>query len=317
MQGPSTTGTWAVNGTSMVVASATGLAVGQVILAVGIPSQAQITLIAGLTVHWTPSLPASLAGTNAPVNFGIFLTVSSLYTGITDNLMGRPVPPAKMAEAIRKSALELTEDYKFSELQSVGPTVQLQTGVPNYPTSYFTLPTDGAIKINRVNSFFLFNDPLVPPISPAFTGNTGFELPFKTYDRMTTLLNVLGTPVNWSRFQNQIWIGSSPDNTYFIAMAYQHEHPFPNAGLGTAGNDFLFFPDSWQDILEYAASQRLAQIYNLSTKASELNKRLNGDAEFQSSGGISGTPGLIFQRTSDEQRDQTTTVRRFRLRMTR
>lgn len=74
-------------------------------------------------------------------------------------------------------------------------------------------------------------------------------------------------------------------------------------------------PDTWEDILEYATAQRLAQIYNLSDKATELNARLMGDQKFQETSGVEGQPGLIFRRTSDESRDQMTTVKRFRLRM--
>ena len=300
----------------MTVASATGIAVGQILQATGVPFGATVTNVGGTTITWDSAHPAFIAGNSATVSFITYTQVSALYGGITDLLMGRAVPNAKMAEAIRKSVLELTEDYKFSELQTVGPNVQLQVGVPNYYTNYFTTPTDGAIKVNKVNSFFLYIDPYVAPTTPAFSGsNSGYELPFRTYSTMTTLLNVSGQPVHWSRFQEQVWLGSVPDNTYYMAMAYQHEHPFPNAGGVNAGNDPLFFPNSWQDILEHAASQRLAQIYNLSGKATELNARLRGDAKFQSSGGIEGTPGLIFQRTSDEQRDQTTSVKHFRLRM--
>jgi len=74
-------------------------------------------------------------------------------------------------------------------------------------------------------------------------------------------------------------------------------------------------PDSWQEAIEYASAVRLAPAYNLSSKATELNNRLKGDEKFQKSAGIEGTPGLLFGLTSDENRDQSTTVKRFRLRM--
>jgi len=246
------------------------------------------------------------------------MVVSDLYPAIIDNLMGRAVDQPRMAVAIRKSVLEFTENYKFGELQTSGPVVQLVPNQPNYDTVYFTNPSDGAINVQKVNSFFMFSTPFIVPQTTQFIGsNSGYNLGFKTIDRLEVLLNISSMPTNWTRYNNQVWIAAMPDKAYNIYMRYQHEHPFPNAGTPSAGTDTIYMPDNWQEIVEYAASQRLAQIYNLSTKASEFNQRLLGDSKFQETNGIEGQPGLIFQRTSQEMRDQTTTVKRFRLRMTR
>jgi hypothetical protein len=98
-------------------------------------------------------------------------------------------------------------------------------------------------------------------------------------------------------------------------MRYQKEHPFPNQGGGAANTDPILFPNSWQDIVEYGVAMRAARDLNLQTKANEFYNALYGDAKFQLSGGIEGTPGLIFQRTSQERRDQTTTTKSMRLKM--
>jgi len=322
MAGIAATGTWIAGAYTMLVPGNVSSSVGSYISATGIPIGAIVTIATydpdanNTTVAWTSTLPAIQAGTNATVAFLNLMTVSTFYPAISDNLMGRQVPTAKVAEAIRKAILEYTENYKFTELQETGPTVQFIVNQPNYAPNYFLNPGSAALKMNKVNSFFLFLDPYAAPSSAIYTGsNAGYDITFRTIDRMEVLINTTGMPLHWSRHDGSIWFGCNPDQTYYTYMRYQREHPFPNAGTGNAGNDPIFMPDSWQEAIEYAASERLAQIYNLSSKVTELNARLKGDSKFQTSGGIEGSPGLIFQLTSDEQRDQSTTVKRFRLRM--
>ena len=73
--------------------------------------------------------------------------------------------------------------------------------------------------------------------------------------------------------------------------------------------------DTWQEVLEYAVAMRLAPQVNLADKKEELHEALYGDLKFQTSSGISGSPGLIFGRTTQNNRDQRNTTRRLRLRM--
>ena len=251
--------------------------------------------------------------------------VQDLYPNIQDLLMGRAVDQPRMAEAVRKAVIELSENFKHPSLQTSGPVVQLQTGIPNYdPLPFFGSASDiaatlgdwGSNLINKINSFFLFSGPYYSPSDPAFTGtNAGYDLTFKTINNLEVLLNIQSMPTNWSRHNNNIWVAPKPDQDYYCYLRYQRAHPFPNRGTPSAGTDPIVISNTWQEIVEYAAAQKLAQIYNLSTKASELNQRLLGDSKFQLSEGIEGQPGLIFQRTSQEMRDQTTTVKRLRLRM--
>jgi hypothetical protein len=243
------------------------------------------------------------------------MIVSDLYQGIQDNLMGRVVANAKMAATIRKCALEFSENYKFPGLQAPGPVVALIPNQPNYNTSFFTLLADGSINLNKVDSFFVFTDPFVLPSSAAYTGdNAGYNLTYKTIQNLEVLLNTSGVPLHWTRYNGQVWIACNPDQTYNVYMRYQHEHPFSNP---VADSDPLFFPNSWQDVLEYASTQRLAKTYNLSSKADEMNEILNGSKKWQETGGLEGQPGLVFQRTSQEQRDQSTSVKRLRIKMGR
>ena len=244
------------------------------------------------------------------------MIVSDLYPAIKRLLMGRAVSNANMAEYVRKGVLELTESYKFQGLQVPGPTVQFVVNQPNYPATYFMSPADASagISINAITSFWIYTDTSSPP-GPPPQNNSGYNLTYRTIDRLEVLLNIPGTPIYWSRWADQIWIGSTPSLAYYTYARYQKEHPFPNAGTPAAGSDTLFLPNSWQDILEYQSSMRGAQELNLSGKSSELQARLYGDEKFQRTGGLEGQPGLIFQRTSQENRDQSTSRKSFRLRM--
>ena len=69
--------------------------------------------------------------------------------------------------------------------------------------------------------------------------------------------------------------------------------------------------------MEYAIAYRAATDLNLNSKAADLFAKLYGDTRFISSAGVEGTPGLIFQRTSQMRRDQTTTTKHMRLKMGR
>ena len=100
-------------------------------------------------------------------------------------------------------------------------------------------------------------------------------------------------------------------------MRYQKQHPDTETPNGFDATTPIMMADEWQEILEYAAAIRLAPQVNLADKKNELHTSLYGDQKFQTSSGIEGAPGLIFQRTSQRNRDQATTTRRFRLRMGR
>lgn len=244
------------------------------------------------------------------------MIVSDLYPAIKRLLMGRTVSNALMAEYVRKGVLELSESYKTPGLQVSGPVVQLVANQPNYDATFFMSPADAIaeLTLNAINSFFIYADTTAPP-GPPPANNSGYNLVFRTINVLEVLLNIPGSPIYWTRYNGQIWIGSVPSTGYYTYARYQKEHPFPNAGETNAGTDTLYFPNSWQDVLEYQSSMRGAQELNLSGKVTELHTRLYGDEKFQRTAGLEGQPGLIFQRTSQENRDQTTARKTFRLKM--
>ena len=243
--------------------------------------------------------------------------------GVVALLMQRPVTLTVMMEAIRKALLELTTDYKHPLLEATGPIVSLVAFQNNYAPSFFLNTLDAPLDVTKVNSFFLFSDPYVAPSAVNLETNAGYELKFRSFDAMENLANIPGVPIYWTRNNNQIYLGSMPDNTYNCYMRYQKQHPLSqtviaptDTATATAfSNQQMMMADEWQEILEYATALRLAPTVNLADKKTELHTSLYGDQKFQTSSGVEGAPGLIFQRTSQRNRDQGTTTRRMRLRM--
>jgi hypothetical protein len=243
--------------------------------------------------------------------------------GITGLLMNRPVTTIVMMEAVRKALLELTTDYKHPLLEDTGPIVSLVAYQNSYTASFFLQASEAPLDVSKVNSFYLFNNPYTVPSLSNGSTNAGYDLKFRSPDTIEVLLNIPGLPLYWTRNNNLIYLASMPDNAYSCYMRYQTQHPLTQSVISTLLETTTFsaqqvmMADEWQEILEYAAAIRIAPQVNLADKRNELHTSLYGDQKFQTSSGIEGAPGLIFQRTSQRNRDQQTTTRRFRLRMGR
>jgi hypothetical protein len=244
-------------------------------------------------------------------------TAGDCQAGIQGLLMNRPIQNIVLYEAIRKSVLELTESYKHPLLEATGPTVQLSTNVNVYDPDFFLNTEDAGLDVSMVNSFFIYETYYGPPSPDSSLTNSGYDLDFRSINSIEVLMNIPGIPIYWSRNNNQIYFGSMPDGRYYIYMRYQKQHPNTQTPGGFDSDTVIKMADSWQEILEYAAAIRLAPQVNLADKKTELHTSLYGDQKFQTSNGIEGAPGLIFQRTSQRNRDQLTTTRRLRIRMGR
>jgi hypothetical protein len=239
-------------------------------------------------------------------------SIASLEPRIQNALQGRALASASIVMYAQDSALELSENYKFPGLQTTGPVVNLVPLQAVYSPNFFLTTQDQNLEVNKVDSFFIYTNGYTP-LSTATQQNTGFQLKFSTIDDIEVLINIPGLPTKWTRHEENIWLGCVPDQIYQCYMRYIHQNPFP---LDT-DLDNIFFPDTWKDILTYSIAMRAARDLNLESKANELFTALYGDSKFMISGGEEGTPGLIFARTSQERRDQTTTTKSMRLRMSR
>jgi hypothetical protein len=244
-------------------------------------------------------------------------TVNTIYTNMSHYFSGRVIPQTDCWDYTAKVCLELSENYKFPLLQYPGPTVPLTINVAGpYEYSYFQSVADAGLEINKFDSFFIYYSAnTAPPVTNSGIGNAGYELRFKTMDDLEILMNQPGVPSYWTRYNGQIYFAMSPNQIYYVYLRYQKEHPFPNRGTGTAGNDQILLPNSWQDIVELATAERLASDFNLEDRRTKFYQMLYGDPKFMATGGTEGSPGLIFARTSQEQRDQTTTTKQMRLKM--
>ena len=200
-------------------------------------------------------------------------------------------------------------------LEATGPLVQLTAFQNSYSPNYFLNTGDANLDVSKVNSFFIYNNYFAPPSATNSITNAGYDLKFSSIKDIEVLLNIPGLPIYWSRNNNQIYVGSMPDQAYYLYMRYQKQHPNSNVVNGFTNTTPIEVADTWQEIIEYAAAMRIAPTINLADKKMELYSALYGDQKFQTSGGIEGAPGLIFQRTSQRNRDQQTTTRRLRLRM--
>jgi len=249
-------------------------------------------------------------------------TVGTMFTSVPILMAGRVFSNSDIAEACRKSILELSEDYDFPGLQQTGPTVALTPGVSSYSPNFFLTPGpptptgggDQNLEVDKLLSIFLYYNSYVP-LSASNSSNSGYDLTYSTIDDIEILINTLGVPSKWTRHRNLIYLAMCPNAAYPVYVRYKIEHPFPGAGTPTAGDDVIYLPNTWQDIIEYATAMRLATNTRMFDIATGLHTALYGDPKFQLTGGTEGAPGMIFARTSQKQRDQTTSVKSLRLRI--
>lgn len=235
-------------------------------------------------------------------------TVGTVQGTLPRLMAGRTMSNADMADWIRKAVLELTEDYMFPELQVSGPQVNFTIGKAGpYDIDFFQV--DPSV-VKKINSFFVFYNGYTVPLTSSDGINPGYPLKYKTIDAMEMEINTLGLPIHWTRHEGLFYFGFAPNQAYPTYLRYQRQNPFSSP---PQSSDVIYMPDSWQDIVEYASAQRAANELRLFDLAETYHTAVFGDPLFQRSGGTEGCPGLIFKRTSQEQRDQTTSTKQMRV----
>jgi hypothetical protein len=246
--------------------------------------------------------------------FGNF-KVADLYPGITAALAGKVVSDSTMQAAIKRAIYELSGSYDMQGLQVDGPFVQLVQYQSKYPPGYWMQPADVSnnLDLRKVNSFFVYYDPSIsnPPPTGQGVTNSGVQLVYRSIGSIENNLNTNGQPAWWSRHASSIYIAQCPMFAYLSYMRYQHEHPFSNPIDDT---DVIFCDDDWQDILEFASAMRIAIQTRLWDIADKMRIILYGDPKAVDAGGRRIDLGLIYSRTSQYERDVTTTTRSLRKR---
>ena len=191
---------------------------------------------------------------------------------------------------ISQAVQELTDSYQFHELRVTGPLLALTTGVNTY-SKYFW--TNGGEAWTDVNQFFLQLDS---------TSGIGWRLDYRDIAIIQPMSVISGIPVFWSQQGDSIVLAFKPQSSYNTQMFYQKKHPFSNP---VNKLDRIYMPDVWAEVVEVAAALRGAIEKRASDYIQFYSSILNGDEEYNRSGGKYGKPGMIFGRISQEQRNKT------------
>ena len=227
--------------------------------------------------------------------------VSDVYTDVQSNLSGRVLNQADTLIKIQQTVYELTETYKFPDTQVSGPQFTLGINNPGpYVYNDFMQPADAGLDISNIDSFFIYYQTPVP-LSGSNGENAGLLMKFKTIDVIELSMNIVGQTIFWTRYNGQIYFAFAPAEPYVVYCRYRRQQPFTNP---VSLNDPIYMPYSWRDIVGYAASERVAIGLDLNDRVTKFRSILYGDPKWQASGGTEGSPGLLFMRTSQEQRDK-------------
>jgi hypothetical protein len=222
-------------------------------------------------------------------------TISDLIPYVVDALQNRTdVTPLLAARYIKRAVQEVCESNVFEELKITGPTVALTPGTVSYPVSTFMI--DSGDDYVQIPSFAVFvdfpNNTIVSPIQ------------YKVVMAIEPMLAgaTVGVPSRWTRYGTNVLIGPNPNQAYSVFMRYQMRHRFP-ADESQMGGVLLYIPDTWEEIVAYAAAERIAQVKRWNEQATFIHQLLYGDPASQQKDGTLGRPGLIGARRLQIERD--------------
>ena len=233
--------------------------------------------------------------------------ISYFVPYVIDALQGRTDVATIAPKYIKRAVQEICESMPFEELKITGPTVQLTIGKPNYPISFFLQPGDDYVQIP---SFIIFVD---------FPNNTvQTTIQYKTVMAIDPMLGTAtqGLPSRWTRYGTQIFLGPVANNTYSVFMRYQLRHRFPLDETNLSGT-MVYVPDTWEEIIYYAAAERIAVVKRWNDQATYLHNLLWGDPASQTKEGTLARPGLIAARTLQIERDAQHNSRQLMVRISR
>jgi hypothetical protein len=235
-------------------------------------------------------------------------TVADLVPGVIEALQQRTDVAQLAPKYIRKSVIEITEKYPFDELRRTGLTVSV-TKADNPIAAFLNNDDD-------------YNWPEVFVLSINPPANTVIDtLDYKTPKAIEIITSPIttGIPKYWTRYGSIFRFAPVPNQAYSIFLRYQVKHPFPGNTTDTIALNAapLFIPDSWEEIIEYAAAERIAIVKRWNDQATFIHNILWGDPDFQTSQGKMGRPGLIAARTIQVERDQQFNTRQLGIRVSR
>jgi hypothetical protein len=207
-------------------------------------------------------------------------------------------PEMRPSAWLRDALLEVTENNTFEELRQPNPpNVTIGPGKGVNGSSYKYLVSSF---LNGGEDVTLMEDPVIfldPP------GNTvSYPMDYLTPKAIAPLLNIPGgIPFKYSRFGNQFWFGTQPGTNFTVYLPYQTRHPFNQENLLVSP---VYVPQSWLDIIAYAAAERGAVVNRWNEQASYLHKLIYGDPASMLRDGTLARPGLIAARVLQQERDR-------------
>jgi hypothetical protein len=226
---------------------------------------------------------------------------------VTDALQGRTDVAAIAPKYIKRAIHEICEAMPFEELKITGPTVQLTIGQATYPVSTFLNPGDDYVQIP---SFCIYVD---------FPNNTVLTtMNYKTVMAIDPMAGkaTQGLPSRWTRFGTNLILAPTANQTYGVFMRYQVRHRFPQDEADLSGT-MVYVPDTWEEIIAYAAAERIAIVKRWNDQATVLHNLLWGDPASRNKEGTLNSPGLIAARRLQIDRDQQHNSRQLIVRVSR
>lgn len=215
---------------------------------------------------------------------GAIHTINDLTQGVIDALQSRTDVSAIVPTYLMRAIQEVTESYPFEELRQTGPNVTLTVGQTDYPVSTFLNANDD-YTFPEVMAIYV-DFPANTVLGPVYWKNpTSIEL-------MTSPATV-GLPSRYTRFGPNFRFGPTPNNPYTLFLRYQKRHPFN----GDIGSSPVYLPDSWEEIVQYAAAMRIAIVKRWTDQYQVLHNILYGDPSDPT------MPGLIAKRRFQSERD--------------
>jgi hypothetical protein len=235
------------------------------------------------------------------------MQIKDLVPGVKRKLGNNDNADAFSPIWIRDSIMELTESYPFNELETIGPVLNFTPGVAKY---LVRSTTNNNEKPTIIYSWYVSS---TTTISSSNNANTGRYLKYRTQPVVNLMSQNVGIPSKWTKHGADFIIGNCPDQGYAFQLMYQREHPFLCDKFDVVGlqNQDVHMPDSWAIIVEFHAAIIGAYELRMNDYAQVYHQALYGDPDFKKTG--RGNPGLIFQRTSQYDRDSSQNERQIQM----
>lgn len=229
------------------------------------------------------------------------LFISDLVDGVVKKLRNRDDVRPDIPNYIKKTILDLTQNYEFEELRTQGP---LANFVPNQaiyskeagPNNPFIYPSH--LKITFIVSWFCY---FVSTVTPG--QSTGLEIKQRAVRVVEPMSTILGQPTVCTIVGDQILVGFMPNINYAAQMRYQRQHPFNPANTLAASE--IKMPDDWQEIVEYGAAAKACGDIGMWELGQVYYQMIYGNPKKQQ-------PGVIAERLSQQDRNVTFNERQLR-----